>query len=196
MSTILDDLQADRARAIAAQDQNAQVCFLATVDSENCPAVRTLVLREISDRQLTLFINASSPKLRHIQHQPHCQVLIWYPSIQIQYRLSGKAALINTDDIKQNWHKRPVRAKVLDHFYDQLAGQSTEFASRERFLEAYQTLYDGIDTKALEATDAAIGLAITTTEIERLDLSQNDLPHDRSKFTWQANAWQKSTLVP
>ncbi|MEM7077756.1 MAG: pyridoxamine 5'-phosphate oxidase family protein, partial [Pseudomonadota bacterium] len=51
----------DRAAAFAAEDPNAALCTVASVDADGEPQARTLVLRNVEE-QLALFINASSPK--------------------------------------------------------------------------------------------------------------------------------------
>ena len=193
---IIDLINRDRRNAVEAADANANVCFLATVDEQNWPTVRTLTLREIMHRQLIVFVNASSPKWRHLQQQSRSQALMWYPSLQIQYRVSGEARVLVTNSIRENWHKRPTRAKLLDHFYEQRAAQSARFESRALLLESFRDHAERIDTSSLEPTSDAIGVALHIESIERLDLSQNDLPHARTQFHWHDNRWEEETLVP
>ena len=196
MKPIIEQLQAEQAAANKQQDPNANVCFFATVDEDGFPKVRTLVLREISETSLTLFINASSPKWHQLQQQPRCQAVLWYPSLQIQYRLTGVAQALDHQEIKDNWHKRPIRAKILDYFYDRIATQSSPVASRAALLEQFQALSQTIDHNSLKPSDAAIGLSVQLDQIERLDLSQNDLPHLRTLFERSENGWQAHCLVP
>ena len=120
---IIEQIREDRARALEADDPTGQVCYLATVEADGSPSVRTLVLREVLERSVRLFINASSPKWRALSANSACQILLWYPSIQIQYRLSGAAAIASRADIENNWHRRPLRAKLLDYFYATRAAQ-------------------------------------------------------------------------
>ena len=196
MSAIIEQLQADHTAANSQQDPNANVCFFATVDETGLPQVRTLVLRDISETALTLFINASSPKWQQLLKQPRCQAVLWYPSLQIQYRLTGRAEALASQTIKANWHKRPMRAKILDYFYDRVARQSSRVASRAALLEQFQALSQSLDPPSLEASSAAIGLSVQLDQIERLDLSQNDLPHSRTLFERSENTWTAHCLVP
>ena len=137
---IIEQIKEDRARALEANDPTGQVCYLATVDADGSPSVRTLVLREVAERSVRLFINASSPKWQALSANSACQILLWYPSIQIQYRLSGDAAMASRADIENNWHRRPLRAKLLDYFYATQAAQSEPYHSDEDFDQAFEAM--------------------------------------------------------
>ena len=41
-------------------------------------------------------------------------------------------------DIENNWHRRPLRAKLLDYFYAARAAQSEPYHSSEDFDEAFE----------------------------------------------------------
>jgi pyridoxamine 5'-phosphate oxidase len=193
---IIEQLQADQAAANAHQDPNANLCFFSTVDPNGSPQVRTLVLRQIAETTITLFINTSSPKWQQLSEQPRCQALLWYPSLQIQYRLSGIAEALASDAIQDNWHKRPLRAKLLDYFYDWTAPQSSRMTSRAGLLEQFEALSQRLTPEDLKPSSAAIGLSVQLDQIERLDLSQNDLPHARTLFERSENGWTTHALVP
>ena len=193
---IIEQLQADQTAANAQQDPNANVCFFATVDAAGSPQVRTLVLRHIAETSIMLFVNTSSPKWQQLLKQPRCQALLWYPSLQIQYRLSGIAEALASETIQDNWHKRPLRAKLLDYFYDRTSPQSSRMTSRADLLEQFEALSQRVATADLKPSDAAIGLLVQLDQIERLDLSQNDLPHERAVFERTENGWMAHALVP
>ena len=166
------------------------------MDAAGSPQVRTLVLRQIAETTITLFINTSSPKWQQLSEQPRCQALLWYPSLQIQYRLSGIAEALASDAIQDNWHKRPLRAKLLDYFYDWTAPQSSRMTSRAGLLEQFEALSQRLTPEDLKPSSAAIGLSVQLDQIERLDLSQNDLPHERTLFERSENGWIATALVP
>ncbi len=193
---IIEQLQSDQMAANGQQDPNANVCFFSTVDATGSPQVRTLVLRQIAETTITLFINTSSPKWQQLVKQPRCQALLWYPSLQIQYRLSGIAEALASDAIQDNWQKRPLRAKLLDYFYDRTAPQSSPMTSRAGLLEQFEALSQRVAPEDLKPSSAAIGLSVQLDHIDRLDLSQNDLPHERTLFERSENGWIATALVP
>jgi len=68
--SIVEQLRSDRDLALEQGDPTATVCYLATVGPDLKPSVRTLVLRQIDDFSLRLFINASSPKWHALTTHP------------------------------------------------------------------------------------------------------------------------------
>jgi pyridoxamine 5'-phosphate oxidase len=196
VTLIIDEIRAHRIEAFNAKDSNAPVCFLATTDAHGQPQVRTLVLREINDTDLILFINASSPKWEQLQSNPQCQVLLWYATLNIQYRITGKAEALPASAIRDNWHKRPHRAKVLDYFYDTVTPQSSTIASRNALLERFDEINRDVSPSQLQPSPAALGIRILLEQIERLDLTEEGLPHLRQRFNFRDASWSETTLVP
>jgi len=68
--------------------------------------------------------------------------------------------------------------------------------SRADFLEQFEALSQRVAPADLKPSDAAIGLLVQLDQIERLDLSQNDLPHERTVFERTENDWIAHPLVP
>ena len=60
------EIVAERERARALSDPNANVCFLATVTPEDGATVRAISLRDIDHRGFGLLINELSPKWRQL----------------------------------------------------------------------------------------------------------------------------------
>jgi len=194
--SIIEQLRYDRNRALEQADPTATVCYLATVGPDLKPSVRTLVLRQIDDFSLRLFINASSPKWQALTTHPQAQVLLWYPSIQVQYRIAGEAVQASREDIENNWHRRPLRAKLLDYFYAHQAAQSTPFRNQSDFDETFDHFTQSLNTDELSPPSEAIAIDLHYTEIERLDLTQDERPHQRTRFQRVADSWQEDILIP
>ena len=52
-------------------------------------------------------------------------------------------------DIENNWHRRPLRAKLLDYFYAARAAQSEPYHSSEDFDEAFESMAATLDPESL-----------------------------------------------
>lgn len=182
----------DRARAYAAQDANAGLCTLATVDANNQPQARTLVLRDVGD-QLALFINATSPKWRELQHSRRAAVTTWWAAIQVQYRLSCTLQPVPEQVVRDSWQLRPAVPKRMDWLYSAIAEQSTEIGTRARLQDELANL---TLARPLHAPDSARGLLLLADRIERLDLSMQDGIHDRRLYQLSDQGWQETVLVP
>jgi len=188
-------IKQDRQFARQQEDSNSDICFLALADASGQPSVRTLVLREIDDNRFNIFINRTSPKWHLFEAGSRYQALLWYPSRQRQFRLSGTHEILDDAVVKPNWVRRPLGSKLLDVFY-QHQGQSSPISSREALLEQIHTIKAAQDTDSMDAPDAVTGIALVVDQIEMLDLNQPDRIHDRRLFTLVGDSWQEQILVP
>ena len=171
----------------------ANLCVLATLgDGE--PEARTLVLRDIAttspaDSALGVFVNGTSPKLRQLRQSDTAAVVVYLPSLSVQYRLRCRLEPMPADAVRESWQLRPSIPKRMDWLYERYP-QSCAIDSRQRLTE----LLAGPDPDAAPAT--AIGFRLAVNSLERLDLDQSDGIHDRRRYTRDGGGWTEETLVP
>lgn len=187
----LEHLRGDRARASAEQDPCANVCILANIDELGMPQARTLVLREL-DEQLAVFINATSPKWQSLLKGP-VSLVVWLPSIMVQYRLSCETAPVAQHKVHDSWHLRPEPPKRMDWFYSHVASQSSVIESREHLLSALAAMDLA---EPLTAPETAHGLYLNPQAVERLHLGEPNGVHDRQLYRQTTTGWLVETLVP
>ena len=186
----LETFHQERGDAFAAKDPMAPLSTVASVDASGVPQLRTLVLRDL-DGRLALFINATSPKWESVSKA--CAVCTYWPSTQIQYRISATTEPVPAEIVAESWLLRPDAPKRMDWFYTQMTPQSSPIEGRDALLNSLQDLNL---PDPLVAPDTARGLYLNPTSIERLDLTQANGVHDRTLYTLEAEEWRVSTLVP
>jgi pyridoxamine 5'-phosphate oxidase len=186
----------DRAEARKLEDPNADVCFLALADKEGNASVRTLVLRDISKNRFLLFMNQSSPKWKVLSSGGTWQLLIWYPSMQRQYRVAGSVEILDVDFVKQNWQRRPRGSKYLDVLYEFTADQSSMIESRHHLVTEINRIRSEYNVDEMEAPEKVAGVELIGTRIELLDLNREDRIHDRQLFTFDGGNWTVETMIP
>ena len=184
-------LQADRAEARERKDPNANLCLLATV-RDGQPQARMLVLRDVEDR-LALFFNANSPKAAQIRMSETVAVVVYLPSMDVQYRLECRLDTVPAPIVRASWQLRPPIPKRLDWLY-QRHPQGTAVASRERLV----SLLGLADETAPPSTapESAVGYFLDVVEVERLHLAQPDGIHDRRRYQRQGDSWREELLIP
>jgi|TARA_B110000263_G_scaffold222076_1_gene210933 pyridoxamine 5'-phosphate oxidase len=192
----IERIQSDRAQARRLDDPNADLCFLALADSSGHASVRTLVLRDISEQGITLFINRTSPKWHIIDQGGDAELLIWYPSVQRQYRIRGTLTEIDAKTIATNWQRRPVGSKYLDHVYEEMGAQSSFIDSRESLTSKLADLKSSTSSDDLSVPPSATGVSLNYSSIDMLDLNKEDRIHDRQLFTLTGNSWQSKVMIP
>lgn len=179
----------DRDRARAAQDPMANLLTLGH-NGDQTAEMRTLVLRDVGD-ELAIFINATSPKWPALGGRT--SLLMYWPSIQIQYRILADLSPVQAEIVADSWQLRPDAPKRMDWFYTEVRAQSQPVDSRAALLEKVHQL---ALPDNLVAPDTARGLVLKPFRVERLDLTQENGIHDRTLFLRQADHWTEQTLVP
>ena len=183
-------LRADRAAAREREDPNANLCLLATVgDGE--PHARMLVLRDVDER-LALFFNANSAKAEELDQSKTVAIVVYLPSMAVQYRLTCDLRAIPPNIVADSWQLRPPIPKRLDWLY-QRHPQGSAVESRERLVEM---LAEMAETTPTTAPDSAIGYFLLPNAVERLHLAQPDGIHDRRRYRRDGGSWQEAVLVP
>lgn len=188
----LDMLTEDRARARELKDPCANLCTLATVDAAGHPQARTVVLRDIDDR-LAVFCNETSPKWQQLELSASLAVVVWLPSLEVQYRLQCDSRPVPKQQLHGSWSLRPPAPKRLDWYYTRIQRQSSAIDSRQALLDGLAQLQL---REPLVAPRTATGVFLEPTFIERLNLRVADGVHDRQAFRRIATGWRNFTLVP
>lgn len=106
----------DRRRARALGDPWADLCVAASIDGESA-RLRVLVLRELAEG-LGVFYNGHAPKARQLDRQPQTEILAYYDSIKVQYRLGVEFRPLSRETIECHWPRRPQVSKQLDWLYE------------------------------------------------------------------------------
>jgi len=189
-------IKADRTEARKVQDPNADVCFLALGSAAGGASVRTLVLRDISERAFLLFINSSSPKWHLLNDGASYELLLWYPSQQKQYRIQGTTSMLEPEEVKASWFRRPRGSKQLDYVYKEFAPQSSEISDREVLVDEINRINQVYKPDDMLPPDEATGVELMANRIEMLDLNREDRIHDRRVFSFDDGDWEQRFLIP
>ena len=184
-------LRLDREQARARGDQAANVCVVATIDNENEPNLRTLVLRDVDDR-LALFVNRTSPKVAEFENSSTVAVLIYLPSVSVQYRLTCELAPVNDRIVRESWQMRPETAKKLDVLYESFPQGSA--------IPSQFWLQDQIDKTDLpkQATASVVGYFLEPKAVVRLELhDERGGVHWAQRFCIDVTGnWIVTTQIP
>lgn len=146
------------------------------------------MLRDVDDR-LGLFFNGHSPKAREVDRSVAVAVLVYLPSLSLQYRLHTALTAIPEDVVHANWQYRPDVPKKMDWLYERHP-QSSAITSRQMLIEELPNATPD------RAPTSAIGYFLAPSAVERLDLGQDNGVHDRRRYTYRGDVWHEQILVP
>lgn len=188
-------LQQDWQRAKDQGDANNNICILTTTDGGQAHA-RVLVLRDIAAQGLLIFSHASSPKWQQLQNNSGYEVLLYWPTLDLQYRIQGDWEEHSRDLLLKAWSNKPYEAKLLDVLY-QAHPESSEIPNR-KFLEEkvaeLKTLYP--QSEDIPFPDSARGIWLLPKQIEYYRLSTADRLHHRYLYEKHKDGWTLKTLCP
>jgi pyridoxamine 5'-phosphate oxidase len=188
----LELMASDRSRARERNDPCANLCTLATVDAAGHPQARTLVLRDMGGR-LAVFVNETSPKWQQLNDSQSLAVVVWLPSVDVQYRLQCQSRPVAKHDVHDSWQLRPNAPKRLDWYYTRTRPQSSPIDHRETLLSELEDLKL---RHPLVAPRTSAGIYIEPFKVERLCLSMPGGIHDRRSYQHRADGWHETVLVP
>ena len=186
-------LREDRARATECGDAMANLCVVATVDAGE-PEARTMVLRDLEPAlsgppSFGLFVNSTSPKFREFRQSATVMIVVYLPSLSLQYRLRCTLDPLPEGLVRASWQLRPSIPKRMDWLYEDRP-QSSAIDSRAQLMG----LLAGPDPAA--APGSAMGFRLLAESVERLDLDTSDGVHDRRRYVFDGQAWSEEVLVP
>ncbi|PKD45157.1 hypothetical protein CWD77_06810 [Rhodohalobacter barkolensis] len=140
---------------------------LATVDKNNTPQQRTVVLRDFAkDRMFTIYTDSRSDKVFEIRDNDSVSLLFYDDEIKLQLRVSGSASVVKAgEEYKRNWDTRGSKSP---HSYTSVIPPGTVIKSPK---EAYHWHLEG-----------SPNFCLIKIEAERMEFLQLDgVKHIRSE---------------
>lgn len=190
MTDPLHLLEQDRHLAREATDPMVDRCVLGTPHRAQGVSLRTLVLREIDDRLAVFYSRTSSKHAELLENQCRASLLIFLPTIGVQYRLDAVLEEIPKSVIESHWQLKPNAAKRMDAIYERRP-QSTVIDD----YDAFETLF-AATVPPRKAPANGTGCYIEPWRVERLELKTDPHMHDRKLFELQDDEWHVQQLVP
>lgn len=168
---------------------------LATCGSDNMPAVRTVLVREVTELGVVFYTNYLSHKGQDIEQNPHAEALFFWHDMQRQVRVRGAITKVDRAKTEAYFQKRPYESQVGAWVSQP---QSGEVASREAMDEIFANLKQKFpEGDTVPTPEFWGGYEIAATEIEFWQGRANRL-HDRLLYSRAStqDTWQITRLLP
>ncbi|MDO8929727.1 MAG: pyridoxamine 5'-phosphate oxidase, partial [Bacteroidota bacterium] len=98
--------------AIAGHNSDPTAMVLSTIDREGNPDSRVVLLKELTPEGLIFFTNYNSKKGQQIIANQHVSVVLFWPELERQVRIKGKAEKISEEDSKSYFLSRPLESQL------------------------------------------------------------------------------------
>jgi len=98
--------------AVEAGIEEANAACLCTVDAQGCPDGRTLLIKGVEDDGLLFYTNYRSRKGEQLSHCPRATLVIWWPSLRRQIRVSGGVEKLTASESDSYFSTRPRESRL------------------------------------------------------------------------------------
>ena len=165
---------------------------LATVDKNNEPHVRIVLLKEFSEKGFVFYTNLNSPKSDHIKKNPTAEMCFHWKSLQRQIRIFGNITQVSYKEADDYFSSRPYESKIGAW----VSEQSKVMKKREDFLkkiEEFKKKYK--DENNVPRPKNWSGWCLYPSSFE-FWLGDKHRIHERLKYKKVSNEWKKEILYP
>ena len=166
--------------------------ILATVNKNNIPSARTVLLKELDPEGFIFYTNYNSEKGQDIAENPNVSLVFLWKEIERQVRITGIAEKINTSRSEKYFHKRPKGSQIGAW----ISPQSTVIDGRD-ILETRQKEIENKyqDVDQLPLPEFWGGYIVKPTTIEFWQGRPSRL-HDRLRYKLVDGMWKVERLAP
>jgi pyridoxamine 5'-phosphate oxidase len=177
--------------AVKSEAAEPNAMSLATVSEEGMPDTRTVLLKDIGDRNIRFYTNYKSTKGKDLEANPFAAVNFWWPELERQVRIKGSVSKVSRDESTEYFKSRP-RESQLGAWASE---QSSSVANLDALKEAYHAVSKRFKNTTIPTPEYWGGYEIVVSEIEFWQGRPSRL-HDRILFTFEEETWNYERLQP
>ncbi len=171
-------------------DPNAFV--VSTVDRDNRPSSRTVLLKSFDENGFVFYTNYDSKKAQHIEHNPYVSMLFFWSEAARQVKIRGKAEKIPTAESMKYFLSRPRGSQIGAW----VSAQSSVISSRSLLEAKFQEIKKKFRNKEVPLPSFWGGYRVVPDQVEFWQGRRNRL-HDRFEYSKQADgSWTIERLAP
>jgi pyridoxamine 5'-phosphate oxidase len=177
--------------ALKANIQDPTAMSVATVDSNNQPSQRMVLLKQFDHRGFVFYTNLESRKAMDIRQ--NTRVSLHFPWLQLdrQVIVGGRAEPLPRAEVLKYFLSRPVESQLGAW----ASKQSTVISSRQVLEQQFSDVKEKFSTGEIPLPGFWGGYLVVPDEIEFWQGGENRL-HDRFSFERDKDGWAINRLSP
>ena len=164
---------------------------VSTVDEEQRPSSRVVLLKKFTDDGLFFYTNYKSKKGKDISKNNNVSVNFWWRELQVQIRISGSISEASRSESEEYFNSRPKGSRISAI----VSKQSEEIESFESFQKTVEKAINDLDEKDIKLPEHCGMYKIMPVEIE-IWKEGEFRRHERTLFKSRGKKWVKSYLSP
>ncbi len=177
-----------------ARDQNLSDwngMTVSTVDDEQKPTSRVVLLKKFTDDGLFFYTNYESKKGKDISKNKNVALNFWWRELQVQIRINGSILKASRLESEEYFNSRPKGSRISAI----VSEQSKEIESFESFQKKVQDAIETLKDEDIKLPDHCGMYKIIPQQIE-IWKEGEFRRHERTLFKLEAKKWIKSYLSP
>jgi pyridoxamine 5'-phosphate oxidase len=164
---------------------------ISTVDEEQRPSSRVVLLKKFTDDGLFFYTNYKSKKGQDISKNNNVSVNFWWRELQVQIRVSGSISEASRIESEEYFNSRPKGSRISAI----VSKQSEEIESFESFQKKVDEAINSLEEKDIKLPDHCGMYKIIPNQIE-IWKEGEFRRHERTLFKLEGKKWLKSYLSP
>ena len=164
---------------------------VSTIENDGYPRSRIVLLKDLSNNGLTFFTNYNSNKGKSINKNNKVCVSFFWPPLERQVIIKGKAKRISNDLSKKYFYSRPRESQIAAL----ISPQSKIIPNRNFLNKSIKSVDEKYKGKKIPMPDHWGGFIIKPFEIEFWQ-GRPDRLHDRILFKLFNGRWKSNRLAP
>ena len=179
----------EQARDLNLKDWNGMT--VSTVDEDQRPSSRVVLLKKFTDNGLFFYTNYESKKGQDISKNENVSINFWWRELQVQIRITGSITEASRSESEQYFNSRPKGSRISAI----VSNQSEEIESFESFQKKVQDAISTLKDEEIKLPDHCGMYKITPQQIE-IWKEGEFRRHERTLFNLKGKKWIKSYLSP
>ena len=176
---------------VASGPLEPSACTVSTVGTDGAPSSRVVLLKGFDDRGFVFFTNYESKKARDISNDPRVAMHFFWPELERQIEIKGRAEKTSREESESYFAKRPVDSKLGAW----ASKQSSELASRDELAERFAEAQLRFSKGEVPCPEFWGGFRVRPTLFEFWQGRPNRL-HDRIRYEQTEGEWKITRLYP
>ena len=164
---------------------------ISTIGLDGFPKSRVVLLKGYSDEGFVFYTNYSSEKGKAIAENPHVCISFFWPIMERQVIIKGRAEKIPEDLSDDYFGSRPKGSRLGALVSD----QSAVIPSRAVLEDKLEALKETYREREIERPDFWGGYIVKPVSLEFWQGRPNRL-HDRIRYTLENTDWTRERLAP
>ncbi len=170
----------------------ANAMTLSTVDSNNRPSARVVLLQSVVPEGFVFYTNYRSRKAKEIEQNPFCCITFFWPELQQQVRIEGKLRKVDEETSEKYFMSRPYESRLGAW----ISPQSEIIPDRKVLEEGLDAITKEMEGKEVKRPAWWGGYILVPEHFEFWHERESRL-HDRICYTKEhEGAWSMCRLAP